>query len=165
MNITFIGYGNVGGALADRLQRLDHVVTLAANDPQSESVKKALARNGNLKVVPSQEAVRNAAIVFLATPFQANEEALKTVATELEGKVLVDCTNPVGPGVVHGLDSKRSGTEMVQGLLPKTQVVKAFTIYGYENLEDNSYPGYNVKPVMMYCGNDVAAKLKVASLI
>ena len=41
----------------------------------------------------------------------------------------------------------------------------AFTIYGFENFEDSSYPGYNVKPVMMYCGKDAVAKETVGKLI
>ena len=40
MKITFIGYGQVGAALADHLQRIGHHVTLAVNDPNSENVKK-----------------------------------------------------------------------------------------------------------------------------
>jgi hypothetical protein len=165
MKIAFIGYGNVGGPLADHLQRLGHLVTLAANDPQSESVKKALAKNSNLKVSPPQDAVRNSEIVFLATPFQVNEEVLKAVTAELKGKILVDCTNPVGAGITHGLNSVQAGSELVQKLVPDAKVVKAFTIYGFENLENSAYPGYNVKPVMMYCGQDPGAKKIVGDLI
>jgi len=44
-------------------------------------------------------------------------------------------------------------------------VVKAFSIYGFENFEDNRYPAYAVKPVMMFCGNDAGAKGTVAGLI
>jgi hypothetical protein len=165
MKIAFIGYGQVGAPLADHLQRIGHQVTLAANDPNSESVNKALAKNGNLKVASSKDAVRDAEVIFLATPFQANEAALKAVADEIQGKILIDCTNPVGPNLSHGLNSVQSGSEMVQKLIPNTQVVKAFTIYGFENFEDSSYPGYNVKPVMMYCGQDSAAKETVGKLI
>ena len=126
---------------------------------------KLLARNPQLKVATPSEAVQGAEVVFLATPFQANKEALTAVAAELRGKILVDCTNPVGPGLTHGLGSKQSGTETIQARLPETRVVKAFTIYGYENFENSTYPAYNVKPVMMYCGNDGAAKQVVAGLI
>jgi len=165
MKIAFIGYGQVGAPLADHLQRIGHQVTLAANDPNSESVNKALAKNGNLKVASSKDAVRDAEVIFLATPFQANEAALEAVADEIRGKILIDCTNPVGPNLSHGLNSVQSGSEMVQNLIPNTKVVKAFTIYGFENFEDSSYPGYNVKPVMMYCGKDSAAKETVGKLI
>jgi len=165
MNIAFIGYGNVGAPLADHLQRAGHNVVLAADQPLSETAQKALKRNSNLKTAPPREAVKEADVVFLATPFQANEAATGAVAAELEGKVLVDCTNPVGPGLAHGLNSVRSGSEMLQSLAPKTKVVKAFTIYGFENFENSAYPGYNVKPVMMFCGADPTAKQVVAQLI
>ena len=165
MKIAFIGYGNVGGPLADHLQRQGHIVMLAARDPKSEGVKKALTKNSNLKVAAPKDAVKNAEVVFLATPFQANEEALKVVAAELKGKILVDCTNPVGPGLTHGLKSESSGSEWVQNLVPEAKVVKAFTIYGFENFENSAYPAYNVKPVMLYCGRDAAAKKTVSELI
>jgi predicted dinucleotide-binding enzyme len=50
-------------------------------------------------------------------------------------------------------------------MLPASKVVKAFTIYGVENFENNPYPAYNVKLVMMFCGNDPDAKATVATLI
>ncbi|MCU0578614.1 MAG: NADPH-dependent F420 reductase [Desulfobacterota bacterium] len=165
MKITFIGYGQVGGPLADHLQRLGHEVILAAAELNSSNLQKALGQNPGLLVAPPQEAVRRAEVVFLATPFQANEAALKSVSEELTGKILVDCTNPVGPNLTHGLNSSQSGSEMVQKLVPEARVVKAFTIYGFENFENSSYPGYNVKPVMMYCGADSGAKEIIARLI
>jgi predicted dinucleotide-binding enzyme len=165
MRIAFLGYGNVGAPLADHLQRLGHEVTLAANDPGSDGVKKALTRNGRLKVAAPREAVGGAEVVFLATPFQANEEVLKAVTGELAGKVLVDCTNPVGPGLRHGLESRESGSQAVRRLAPGARVVKAFSIYGFENLEDSRYPAYAVKPAMMFCGDDAAAKKSMGELI
>jgi hypothetical protein len=165
MKIAFIGYGQVGAPLAAHLQRLGHSVTLAANDPNSDSVKKALARNPALEVAAPAEAAAGADVVFLATPFQANAAALGAVAEELKGKILVDCTNPVGAGLSHGLNSVQSGSQMVQGLAPQSKVVKAFTIYGFENFEDNAFPGYGVKPAMLYCGDDAAAKQTVGELI
>ncbi len=87
------------------------------------------------------------------------------VADEIGGKILIDCTNPVSASLSHGLNNVQSGSEMVQALVPETKVIKAFTIYGFENFEDSFYPGYNLKPVMMYCGNDLGAKKIVGELI
>jgi len=165
MKIAFIGCGQVGAPLADHLQRVGHSVTLGAHSPNSESVKKALARNPNLSVAPPKDAVRDAEVVFLATPFQANESALNAVSEEIRGKILVDCTNPVGPNLSHGLNNELSGSEVVQKLVPEAKVVKAFTIYGFENFENPTYPGYTILPVMMFCGNDSAAKRIVGELI
>ena len=165
MKIAFLGYGNVGAPLADHLQRLGHEVTLAAADAESEGVRKALARNSGLKVAAVESAVTSADVVFLATPFGANEGLLRPLSGALRGKVLVDCTNPVGPGLSHGLGSAQSGSEFVQRLLPDTRVVKAFSICGFENFEDNRYPAFSVRPVMMFCGNDANAKSAVSALI
>lgn len=165
MNITFIGYGNVGAPLADHLQKLGHRVTLAARDASSEAVRKAQARNGALEAVPPEQAVRDAGVVFLATPYGVNAQVVPPLADALAGKLLIDCTNPVGPGLSHGLGSGQSGSQALQALAPAARVVKAFTIYGFENFENNAYPGYGVKPAMLFCGNDAAAKAIAADLI
>lgn len=165
MKIAFIGVGNVGAPLADHLQKLGHEVAIAARDPNSKSVQAALSHNANLQVKTPIEAVSVAEVVFLATPFAANEAALKEVDSALDGKILVDCTNPVGPNLTHGLNSQRSGSEWLQTLVPTTKVVKAFTIYGFENFEDSTYAGYGeLKPAMLIAGNDLSAKQVVASL-
>ena len=165
MKITFIGYGNVGLPLANQLQQLGHEVTLAARDASSDSVQKALAVNGALLVDTPTSAVQHAEIVFLATPFGANQSILEGLTNELEGKILVDCTNPVGRGFTHGLNNEQSGSEFIQSLIPNSHVVKAFSIYGYENLKDNHFPDYNLKPAMFFCGDNKEAKSKVEELI
>lgn len=165
MKIAFLGNGSVGAPLADHLQRAGHEVTLAARSADGESVQRARARNAALQVAEPAAAVAAAEVVFLATPYQANAAVLPPLAAALAGKVLVDCTNPVGPGLSHGLQSQRSGSAEVQRLAPRARVVKAFTIYGFENLDDNRFPNANVKPAMMYCGDDVAAKAQVSVLI
>jgi 8-hydroxy-5-deazaflavin:NADPH oxidoreductase len=163
MKIVFIGVGNVGAPLADRLQRLGHQVIIAARDPQSPKVQAALDRNSNLLVQEPLEAIAAADIVFLATPFPAIESALTPVKSLLDRKILVDCTNPVGANLTHSLQSQISGSETIQQLVPNAHVVKAFTIYGYENFEDNNYPGYgDLQPAMLIAGNDPAAKSVVA---
>ena len=165
MKIAFLGSGNVGGPLADHLQRAGHDVVLAKSSDRSESVTRALGRNPKLSALPLKEAIRSAEAVFLATPFQAVEGLVRELATDLAGKVLVDCTNPVGPGLSHGRKSEHSGSALIQSLAPAAKVVKAFSVYGFENFEDSSYPGYAVKPAMFYCGDDAAAKEAVRALI
>jgi predicted dinucleotide-binding enzyme len=165
MKIAFLGNGSVGAPLADHLQRAGHEVTLAARSADGESVQRARARNAALKVTEPVLAVAEAEIVFLATPYAANAAVLSPLADALAGKVLVDCTNPVGPGLSHGLESKLSGAKAVQALAPRARVVKAFTIYGFENLDDNRFPAANVKPMMLYCGDAADAKAQVAGLI
>ncbi len=165
MNIAFIGAGQVGAPLAARLAESGHSVVLGESHPGSPTIAAALQRSAKLAARPVAEAVRDAEVVFLATPFHANEEALRPLADALAGKILVDCTNPVGPGLRHGLNNERSGSEFIQSLVSQARVVKAFTIYGFENFEDPSYPAYAVKPAMLFCGDDPAAKQRVSQLI
>jgi 8-hydroxy-5-deazaflavin:NADPH oxidoreductase len=165
MKIAFIGVGNVGAPLADHLERLGHSVAISARDLNSQSVQAALNRNAHFEVKTPIEAIHAAEVVFLATPFAANQAALTEVSSALDGKILVDCTNPVGANLSHGLKSERSGAEFVQNLIPTARVVKAFTIYGFENFENTIYPGYgDLKPAMLIAGNDAIAKQTVAVL-
>jgi hypothetical protein len=163
MNITFIGIGKVGSALADNLAKSGHSVTIAARDLNSESVRVALSVNSELSALPVQHAISKAEVVFLAIPYQAN--AVVLAGLDLAGKILVDCTNPVGPNLTHSLQSRSSGAEEVQKLAPGAQVVKAFTIYGFENIRNPNYPGYGgLKPAMLIAGDEPAAKQSVFEL-
>lgn len=162
MTLAFIGIGNVGFALANNLQQKGHRIIIAHKDGNSDSVREALHQNPHFEVLALQAAIDAADIVLLATPFKVVAEVLNDL--QFKGKTLVDCTNPVGPGVSHGLKSERSGAELIQELAPDAHVVKAYTIYGYENLADSSFPAYNVKPAMFIAGNNVEAKAQVAQL-
>lgn len=163
MKIAFIGIGKVGYNLANNLQKAGHQITIATNNSSSESVRKALIKNPQFTVAAVQEAVQEADVVFLATPFQANKEVLTGI--KFNGKPLVDCTNPVGAGITHGLRSEKSGAEAVQEWAEDAKVIKAFSIYGFENFADPLFPSYDVKPVMLIAGNDLLSKEIVSSLL
>ncbi len=162
MKLAFIGIGNVGFALADSLQKKGHEIIIAHDDVKSSSVQAAKDKNLNFKALPVQEAVNDSDIAFLATPFGINRSILEPL--RFHGKILIDCTNPVGIGISHGLESKISGAEKVQEWAPDAKVVKSYTIYGYENLMNTTFPKYDVKPVMLIAGDDVEAKKEVSLL-
>lgn len=152
----------MGFALANNFQKSGHEVFIAHEDSGSESVKKALSKNPNFAVLPIQKAVDEADIIFLATPFKLNEEILKPL--DFKDKILVDCTNPVGLGITHALESRISGAEKVQEWAKNARVVKSYTIYGYENLENPKFQGYNVKPVMLIAGDCAESKSAIDQL-
>ncbi|WP_420399785.1 NADPH-dependent F420 reductase [Flagellimonas sp.] len=162
MKLAFIGIGNVGFALAHNLQQSGHKVIIAHNNVKSESVLTAQNRNPAFLALPIQEAIDAAEVVFLATPFKLNEEILKPL--DFGNKILVDCTNPVGPGISHGLESKVSGAEKIQEWAANARVIKAYTIYGFENLENSRFPDYDLKPVMLIASDYPKSKELVASL-
>lgn len=162
MKLAFIGIGKVGFALANNLQQKGHQVIIAHDDVNSESVTRAQEKNPAFSALPLQPAIDQAEVIFLATPFKITEALLAPL--KFGGKILVDCTNPVGPGLSHGLNSTISGSEKIQEWAREAQVVKAYTIYGFENLENPRFPDYDLKPVMPMAGNDSQAKQKVHTL-
>lgn len=162
MKLAFIGVGNVGFSLANNFQKRGHEIIVAHDDVNGETVQRAREKNPSFSAMKIQDAIDASDMVFLATPFKFNEEILSPL--KFHGKTLVDCTNPVGTGISHGLQSKVSGAEKVQEWAQDSVVVKAYSIYGFENLENPDFPAYDVKPVMLLAGNDKASKQKIETL-
>ena len=121
MRLAFIGHGHVGGALARHLGRLGHQVTIAVRQPGGADITALRDHAPGLREAPVDEAVRESDVVFLATPFQPAEAIVRGLGAVLGTRVLVDCTNPVGPGLVHGLGSARAGAEVLQAAAPERE--------------------------------------------
>lgn len=71
----------------------------------------------------------------LAIPWSATESALRE-AGNLEGKIVVDCTNPLKPdlsGLTHGHGD--SGGEQVARWAPGSRVGKAFNSTGFNIMQ------------------------------
>jgi hypothetical protein len=165
VRIAVLGYGNVGGTLAGAFLAAGHHVVLATNPTRPDGAQQA--RDGDPRLAGAEvadplDAVTGADLVVLAVPFGAVDGVLAPLAQALAGTVVVDATNPVGPGLTHGLGTT-SGSRHVASLAPEALVVKAFSVYGYENLGRSSADG--ARPVMFFAGDDSAAKTQVATLL
>lgn len=161
MKVSIIGYGNVGSALAGSLAKAGYGVSVAKT---SSANLAGLEFPDGVSVKDATASIQTADLVFLSVPFGAVEAVLADYRSELSGKIIVDCTNPVGPGLSHGLVTQ-GGSEFIQSHAPDSHVVKAFTIYGFENLRDNRFSEAGVLPVMMYAGDDANAKARAATVI
>jgi 8-hydroxy-5-deazaflavin:NADPH oxidoreductase len=164
MRIAIIGTGTVGGALAHGLKGKGHAVALGARNPDSPEVIALSAATGAACTTPAQAAAA-ADIVILALPWAAVEAAVTTLG-DLSGRVVIDCTNPLGrtaEGLGLTLGHTTSGGELVQSWLPSARVVKTLNQVGAEMMADNS--GLAHRPVMFMAGNDDAAKSVVAQLL
>lgn len=124
MQIAIIGAGRVGATLGRRFSEAGHHVTHGVRNP-------ADPKHGSLRVAAAAEAVAAAELVLLATPWNAAEAAL-AAAGDLRGKILVDATNPIGPGMVLTHGTTDSGAEQVARWAPGARVVKAFNSIGME---------------------------------
>lgn len=164
MRIAIVGTGSVGAALARGLTGKGHDLTLATRDPAGEKVRAVAAETGSRAVLPSGSAA-TAEIVILALPWSAVGPSI-TALGELSGKIVIDCTNPLGRvGGVFGLmlGHDTSGGEVVQQLLPAARVVKTLNQVGAEIMARNDH--LPQRPVMFMAGNDAPAKADVALLL
>ena len=166
MKVALLGSGVVGRAIAGALLKKGHEVTIAARNPNSDNVKTAVHHLPELKVGSITHALADADLVFLVTPYDQAISAVQGAGSHLDGKILVDCTNPVGPGFSHLLDNKQSATEEIQAAVPNAFVVKAYSVIGYDNMEDPTFPGYGkAKAAMLIAGNDANAKKTISELL
>jgi len=164
MKIAVIGHGNVGATLGLKWAARGHEVIFGARDPGKADVQRLLDAGLGIRVLPLREAAGEAGIICLATPFQAALD-FGTAAGDLSGKVVVDCTNPIGPGLVLTVGHQSSGAEEIARALPSARVVKAFNSTGWENMADSAYPGYGtLRPMMPVCGDDAEARRMVCEL-
>ncbi|MCI0577374.1 MAG: NAD(P)-binding domain-containing protein [Chloroflexi bacterium] len=162
MKIAIIGTGRVGQALGTGWARAGHQVIFGSRRPDSDEVQQIVAAAGpNASAAPVAEAAAAAGVVVLATPWAAVRDVIAS-AGDLAGKVVVDCTNPIKPGLELAVGLTTSGGEQVAGWAAGARVVKAFNTTGAENMAN---PDYGGRPATMFiCGDDAGARATVASL-
>ncbi|MBI2568772.1 MAG: NADPH-dependent F420 reductase [Candidatus Schekmanbacteria bacterium] len=157
MRIAVIGTGALGSALARGWRQAAHDVVLASRDPQSRRAVDLGVELG-VGVGAVAEAVRNADVAALATPWSAIETSIGTCG-DLGGKVLLDATNPLKPGLAGlALGFETSGGERVATLARGARVVKIFNTIGASHMANAS------GETMFYAGDDAAAKGVAAGL-
>ncbi|MGD2068990.1 MAG: NADPH-dependent F420 reductase [Gemmatimonadota bacterium] len=159
MKIAVIGRGSVGGALAPRFAEAGHDVVVGARRPAPS------ARPPQTGVA---DAARDADVVVLAVPWE-EVEAVRRETGALAGKIVVDCTNPIGAGLTHAPVLAESGTrhpsggEATRALYGDASVVKAFATVGAPAMADPVYEGG--RPFMPVCGGDARARKVVCELV
>jgi len=169
MNIAIIGAGNLGGALGKGWAKAGHRIIYGVRNPGQGKTQPPLMEIGaaaSSVLIP--DAVRQADVIVLATPYNAVTEVVVAMG-DLRGTVLIDCTNPLSLNAEGSLSlslgSSTSGAEEIARLAAGARVAKAFNTYGWENFVDSSYPGYGeAKPVLFYCSDDEEAKEIVEKL-
>lgn len=138
MRIAILGAGNVGGTLGRRWAEAGHDVKFGVRRPDAgaEAVKGGQAQGLPMRasVVSPAEAVRDANVVVLATPWGAVGDALREAGADagaLDGRPLLDATNPLKAGFALDVGpGGESGAERVQTLVPNAHVVKVFNTTG-----------------------------------
>ena len=169
MKFGVLGTGMVGTTIAGKLVSLGHEVKLGSRTANNEKavawVEKA---GGRASQGTFADAAAHGDIIFNCTLGDATLEVLNAAgASALEGKLLVDVSNPLDfsqgmpPSLfVFGRDSL---AEQIQRAFPKTRVVKDLnTINANVMVDPSRVPGEHATFVS---GNDAEAKKQVTELL
>lgn len=164
MKIAILGAGNVGGTLAGALAKKDHSIVLGVRDPTASKYQQMAKGLGPAaEVAGVRDAAASAEAIVLATPWSAARSVIEQVAGALQGKILLDATNPIGPGFKLALGHSTSGGEMVAAWAKGAHVYKVFNITGYNIMEDPLVDGR--RAMMLVAGDNDDHKGRVLQLV
>jgi 8-hydroxy-5-deazaflavin:NADPH oxidoreductase len=168
MSTAIIGVGNIGGTIARHLVAGGEYVVVAARD---ESRAEALADKlgPHARAASVEEAIAGADVVVLALWLDNMREVIPQQARLLDGKVVIDPSNPVGfdesGQIFRTLPEGQSAGSIVAALLPAAaHYVKAFGTLSADSLA----VGAHRKPqraVLFYATDDDTAATAAERLI
>src|SRR4051794_38638139 len=160
MDITIIGTGNMARGIATRALAGGHSVTLLGTD---KSKAEALAAELPGDAHAGQVGDPLGDVVVLAVWYQAVDDVLARYGDQLDGKVVVDITNPVDPSTYAPLTVEAgSGAQEIGAAVPGAKVVKAFNTTFAGTLVEGAVAGEPLDVFM--AGDDDGTKGSVAQL-
>ncbi|MBK8699226.1 MAG: NAD(P)-binding domain-containing protein [Saprospiraceae bacterium] len=166
--VAVIGLGNIGQAVAANLSKSNRSFIAAdRNAEKAKSLSSQWGESAQTEDIPS--AVKNADIVVLAIPFGAITGFIKEFKADLEGKIIVDPSNPIAPDEKGGfkkiIGEKESAGEINADSLPKNaHLVKAFGTLGAASLAGAAYQTPE-KAVLFYANDDEETNGTIEQLI
>jgi len=144
LRIGIVGAGRIGGNAGRLFEQAGHEVFFGSRD----TVADAAAFSD---------------VVMLSVPWTAIDEVLTTTGP-LEGKVVIDTTNPYGPGGVEDLGGRSAGRSNAQRM-PGARVVRAFNTLTSGFQAEAAGRSGDERVVMFLSGDDAGAKALVSALI
>lgn len=171
MKIAVLGTGMVGDTIGSRLLELGHEVIMGSRSSTNEKALAFVAKHKKGALAGTfAEAAAFGELVINCTKGDSSIDALKMAGSAMNGKVLIDVSNPLDftngapPSLIPTLSNTHSLGEEIQKVFPAVKVVKTL---------NTMWCGLMVNPVMIgegnhtnfICGNDAEAKVKVKSLL
>lgn len=166
--VAIIGLGNIGKTLAQNFAKGNQPVIIASRKLEDA---KALAKElGTLATATETgEAIKNADIIVLSVWFNTIQELFEQYSTELQGKIIIDPSNPIAPDESGGfkkiIGEKESAGQLNAAILPKgAKLVKAFGTLGAASLASAAFQSTE-KSVLFYATSDTTVDKDIEQLI
>jgi predicted dinucleotide-binding enzyme len=168
MQVGVLGSGVVAQTLAAGFLSHGHAVTIGTRDP--DKLTGWSAKHPEARVASVRDAAKAGELLVLAVKGTAAEAVLRAAGdANLDGKVVIDATNPIADAPpVHGVlkfftTLDESLMERLQRAFPAARFVKAFSCVGNALMVNPELPGG--PPTMFICGNDEQARTHVTSVL
>lgn len=161
--ITIIGAGSIGRAVAGIAAAGGHAVQLLTRDvSKAEAAAREVAPDAAAGTVG--DAITGD-VVVLAVPYPAVAELLGTYAGALDGKVVVDPTNPLDFATFDSLVVPADGSAAaeIQAQAPGARVVKAFNTTFAATLASRKVG--DATTTVLLAGDDADAKAVLADVV
>lgn len=155
MNITIIGTGNLGGALAKRFADAGHQVQLGVRNTTEFKGKELLSYSNNITAQSTAEAVKAAEVIVISVPAQFASETAKSLG-DVTGKIIIDTMN----AVFLKPEGFQNTADAILANCNTTDVVKCFNTTGFENLLN---PAYHGKGIDMFTAGSSENGVRVAT--
>ncbi|GAB3517876.1 NADPH-dependent F420 reductase [Emticicia fontis] len=165
--IAVIGLGNIGQIVARNLVNNNQPVIVA--DRNIDKAQSFAAQSDNLvKPLSISDAIKEADVIVLAVWFAAIKDVFYQYEALLQGKIIIDPSNPIAPNEKGGFDkiigADESAGQINASLLPQgAKLAKALGTLGAASLANaaNQEP----KQVLFYASDDTTINQAVENLI
>jgi 8-hydroxy-5-deazaflavin:NADPH oxidoreductase len=162
MDVTIIGTGNMARGIGTRVIAGGHELTLLGTEQaKAESLAEELA--GGTKAGTVGDPLTGD-VVVLAVPYTALSDVVARYGEQLDGKVVVDVTNPVDFATFEPIAvAAGSAAQEIAAARENARVVKAFNTTFASTLVAGSVAGQQLD--VLVASDDDDAKRTVAQLV
>lgn len=170
LKIGILGSGMVGQVLGNAFLQEGHKVMLGTRNTSKEQVVKWKNEHEGGETGTFAETAAFGDLIVLAVEGDIAEEVLGQAGLDnLDGKTIIDTTNPISKGAPENgvlkyfTSINESLMERLQRFASKANIIKAFNSVGNARMYKPDFGG--VKPSMFICGNSAGAKQTVTGVL
>jgi hypothetical protein len=166
--VAIIGLGKIGEVMARNLVNGGHSVILASRD--LEKAKSLASQLGSLATAKeTTAAIKEADVIIPTVSFNSLKDFVQTYAVALEGKVIVDVSNPIAPDGIGGfkkiVEEHESAGQILSRVIPKgARLIKAFGTLGAGSLAEAAFSRPD-KKVLFYASDSMNSNRQIEELI